>query len=164
MAVIRGEQREGILGERIPMHKGIAGWVASNREILLLQGKLNDLRFTPIRPRPEIGSSISMPLLVGGKCVGVLNVNLKKGSSFPAGKMKALNILAWTAAAALENARLYAELQETEQEMTRLDRLNLVGEMAAGIAHEIRNPMTGCERLPAVAPTERGVRGRSAAL
>lgn len=29
-----------------------------------------------------------------------------------------------------------------EKEMARLDRLNLVGEMAAGIAHEIRNPMT----------------------
>lgn len=29
-----------------------------------------------------------------------------------------------------------------ELEMTRLDRLNIVGEMAAGIGHEIRNPMT----------------------
>ncbi len=29
-----------------------------------------------------------------------------------------------------------------ELEMTRLDRLNLIGAMAAGIAHEIRNPMT----------------------
>ncbi|MFJ5760178.1 PAS domain S-box protein [Neobacillus sp. NPDC093182] len=29
-----------------------------------------------------------------------------------------------------------------ENEMYRLDRLNLIGEMAAGIAHEIRNPMT----------------------
>lgn len=29
-----------------------------------------------------------------------------------------------------------------EREMARLDRLNLVGEMAAGIGHEIRNPMT----------------------
>jgi len=29
-----------------------------------------------------------------------------------------------------------------EQEIQRLDRLNLIGEMAAGIAHEIRNPMT----------------------
>lgn len=29
-----------------------------------------------------------------------------------------------------------------EKEMAKLDRLNLVGEMAAGIAHEIRNPMT----------------------
>lgn len=142
VAVVRGEQREGILGERIPMHKGIAGWVASNREVLMLQGKVDDVRFTPIRPRPEIGSSVSMPLLAGGKCIGVLNVNLKKRIPFPLGKMKALNILAGTAAAALENARLNAELQDAEQEMNRLDRLNLVGEMAAGIAHEIRNPMT----------------------
>ncbi|WP_425058684.1 Sensor histidine kinase RcsC [Sporomusa carbonis] len=29
-----------------------------------------------------------------------------------------------------------------EKEMGRLERLNLIGEMAAGIAHEIRNPMT----------------------
>lgn len=29
-----------------------------------------------------------------------------------------------------------------EEEVARLDRLNLIGEMAAGIAHEIRNPMT----------------------
>jgi len=29
-----------------------------------------------------------------------------------------------------------------EMEMARLDRLNLVGEIAAGIGHEIRNPMT----------------------
>jgi PAS domain S-box-containing protein len=29
-----------------------------------------------------------------------------------------------------------------EREMARLDRLHLIGEMAAGIAHEIRNPMT----------------------
>lgn len=31
---------------------------------------------------------------------------------------------------------------KTEKEMARLDRLNLVGEMAASIGHEIRNPMT----------------------
>lgn len=29
-----------------------------------------------------------------------------------------------------------------EQEMSHIERLNLVGEMAAGIAHEIRNPLT----------------------
>lgn len=31
--------------------------------------------------------------------------------------------------------------QQTEK-MTRLDRLNIIGEMAASIAHEVRNPMT----------------------
>jgi PAS domain S-box-containing protein len=34
------------------------------------------------------------------------------------------------------------ELRRFEKEMSRLDRLNLVGEMAGGLAHEIRNPMT----------------------
>ncbi|MGE5379429.1 MAG: PAS domain S-box protein [Methylocystaceae bacterium] len=34
------------------------------------------------------------------------------------------------------------ERKSMEQEVLRLDRLRVVGEMAAGIAHEIRNPMT----------------------
>ncbi|ACV64992.1 multi-sensor signal transduction histidine kinase [Desulfofarcimen acetoxidans DSM 771] len=34
------------------------------------------------------------------------------------------------------------EIKRYEREITRLDQLNLVGEIAAGIAHEIRNPMT----------------------
>ncbi|HWQ89905.1 MAG TPA: ATP-binding protein, partial [Desulfitobacteriaceae bacterium] len=32
--------------------------------------------------------------------------------------------------------------KQMEKEIARLDRLNLIGEMAAGIAHEVRNPMT----------------------
>jgi len=35
-----------------------------------------------------------------------------------------------------------SELKQLKEEMLRLDRLNLIGEMAAGIGHEIRNPMT----------------------
>ncbi|MFX4261117.1 PAS domain S-box protein [Pelotomaculum propionicicum] len=34
------------------------------------------------------------------------------------------------------------DIKKMEKEMARLDRLNLVGEMAAIIAHEIRNPLT----------------------
>lgn len=34
------------------------------------------------------------------------------------------------------------ERKQIEKDMARLDRLNLVGQMAAGIGHEIRNPMT----------------------
>jgi len=33
-------------------------------------------------------------------------------------------------------------LKHTEKEMVRLDRLNLIGQMAASIGHEVRNPMT----------------------
>lgn len=34
------------------------------------------------------------------------------------------------------------ESKRTEMEMVRLERLNLIGEMAASISHEVRNPMT----------------------
>jgi PAS domain S-box-containing protein len=34
------------------------------------------------------------------------------------------------------------DMKKLEKEMLRLDQLNIVGEMAAGFAHEVRNPMT----------------------
>jgi PAS domain S-box-containing protein len=39
-------------------------------------------------------------------------------------------------------ARDISERKRVEKEMARLDRLNLIGAMAAGIGHEIRNPLT----------------------
>lgn len=39
-------------------------------------------------------------------------------------------------------AKDISHTKELQKEMARLDRLNLIGEMAAGIGHEIRNPMT----------------------
>lgn len=39
------------------------------------------------------------------------------------------------------------ELKKLEHEFLRLERLNLIGQMAAGIAHEVRNPMTSTRGL-----------------
>ncbi len=47
--------------------------------------------------------------------------------------------------------------KQMEKEMARLDRLNLVGEIAAGIAHEIRNPMTAVRGIPTDTSTQRGI-------
>jgi len=41
-----------------------------------------------------------------------------------------------------ERKRSEAARKQMEKDLARLERLNLIGEMAAGIAHEIRNPMT----------------------
>src|SRR5258708_39476660 len=38
-------------------------------------------------------------------------------------------------------ARDLTERKETEQALMRFERLSTIGEMAAGIAHEIRNPL-----------------------
>ncbi len=42
----------------------------------------------------------------------------------------------------LEFNKDITEQKNIEKEMARLDRLNLIGEMAASISHEVRNPMT----------------------
>lgn len=39
-------------------------------------------------------------------------------------------------------ARDISERRQLEQEMVRLDRLTMINEMAVGISHEVRNPMT----------------------
>ena len=42
----------------------------------------------------------------------------------------------------LREATMRRQRKQLEQEMVRLDRLNLIGQMAAGISHEVRNPLT----------------------
>ena len=114
VSVVKGG-RENILGKRVPIKGGIAGWVALQNETLTLQGHVNDPRFAPINPREAIRSSISMPMTVGGKLVGILNVNsTKPRRPFTSGKVKALSILANVAAPALESARLYGEVRDAE--------------------------------------------------
>jgi signal transduction histidine kinase len=49
--------------------------------------------------------------------------------------------LANQVAIALENARLYEELRESREQVQRASRLSAVGTLAAGVAHEIRNPL-----------------------
>jgi len=53
-----------------------------------------------------------------------------------------INLLLPQAGIALENAILLKEQRERLRRMSRADRLATVGELAAGAAHEIRNPLT----------------------
>ena len=116
VAAVRGENRERLLGERVPLDEGISGWVARAREPLILNGEINDARFRSLWPHPEIHSAISIPMHVAGKLVGTINVNaLSRPRPFTLGQMKALTILAGTAAAALESASLYTQVQEAEK-------------------------------------------------
>ena len=118
-STVRSENRDHILGYRMPVGQGIAGWVAQHKEAVTLQGEVDDPRFAPIHPRPEIRSSISVPILAGGKVLGVLNVNALRRSPFTPGDVKALNILVNIAGSALENARMYEQVKERTDELVK---------------------------------------------
>jgi len=116
VAAVRGEKRERLLGERIPLQESISSWVARERTSLILNGEVSDERFVALWPRPDIRSAVSIPMQVANKLVGIINLNMTNLlRPFTLGQMKALTILAGTAAAALESASLYAQVQEAEK-------------------------------------------------
>lgn len=116
VAAVRGTKRERLLGERVPLQESISSWVARERMPLILNGEVSDDRFVALWPRPDIRSAVSVPMQVANKLVGIINLNMtNRLRPFTLGQMKALTILAGTAAAALESASLYAQVQKAEE-------------------------------------------------
>jgi diguanylate cyclase (GGDEF)-like protein/PAS domain S-box-containing protein len=108
VAAVRGEGREALLGTRLPIGEGIAGWVAARREPMVLEGEVKDTRLVPLHPRAEIQSALCMPLITRNKLIGVINVNCtRRRRAFPAGQIKVLSIFTNAAAAGIEAARLH---------------------------------------------------------
>jgi two-component system cell cycle sensor histidine kinase/response regulator CckA len=116
VAAVRGEKRERLLGERVPLQESISSWVARERKPLILNGEVRDERFVALWPRSDIRSAVSVPMEVANRLVGIINLNVtNRLRPFTLGQMKALSILASTAAAALESASLYEQVQEAEK-------------------------------------------------
>lgn len=90
------------------------------------------------------------PLVARNQTIGVIVAdNLYSGSAITEDSVDLLRAFAGHAALALENAKLYQELQDkidqlqqTQEELLQSERLAAIGELSAQIAHEIRNPLT----------------------
>lgn len=74
--------------------------------------------FTEGRSDEELVSYLAVPLQVGGTVVGVLNVfSFTAGKKFDEGHRKMLAVLASRAASAIDNARLYSDLRQSNEEL-----------------------------------------------
>lgn len=69
---------KAMLGHRQRIGEGIAGYVAQSGEPVELSGAVRDDRFTGTDP--DAGSALSIPLRVGERVIGVLNVKRSAGS------------------------------------------------------------------------------------
>ncbi len=90
---------------------------------------------------------MSIPLRAGEHMLGFLHI--VRGTSFTDNDRLVLESLAGVLSSVLLNARRYKQLQErieaqnlAEKKMVESARLAAVGEIAAGVAHELNNPLT----------------------
>ncbi len=119
-----GDERDLPIGLKIPLEGTVSGWVARHHEPVTLEGEVNDPRFSPAYPRPDIQSAVSMPMVLGSRLVGVMNVNkTRKRRPLTSGQMLALRLLVGIAASAIENARLY---EQTEKRFAHLTALRTI--------------------------------------
>lgn len=100
-------------GMRLPTDRGIAGWVARNREAVRLDDVASDPRHfsavgeqTGLTPR----TMICVPMVSKGTLRGVIQIlNKVDGSTFSDGELSLAQVLADHAAIAIENASLYRQ-------------------------------------------------------
>ncbi|MEO7598728.1 MAG: GAF domain-containing protein [Opitutus sp.] len=87
-------------------------------------------------------SALFTPLICEGEVFGVLAVFLDRLHRFDDDEKRACTTLASLGAVALQNARLYARVFQSEETLRKNEQLTTLGLLAAEIAHEIRNPLT----------------------
>jgi K+-sensing histidine kinase KdpD len=108
---------------RLPMGKGLAGWVARNGRSLNLVDAYRDERFNPVVDKISgyrTRSVLCVPMRdKGGAIVGVVQVLNKGGDGpFTPDDEQLLDAIAAQAAIALDNAQLYAAVVRKNHELT----------------------------------------------
>ncbi|MCS7089324.1 MAG: GAF domain-containing protein [Verrucomicrobiota bacterium] len=102
---------------------------------------------TAVARQEGLVALLSVPLIWGGHCAGVLNVYKDHVHVFSDLEVSVLRAFADLSAQALDRARWHERLLEVEEELRRNERLAALGLLAAEVAHEVRNPLTVIQML-----------------
>ncbi|WP_020677833.1 ATP-binding protein [Geopsychrobacter electrodiphilus] len=105
----------------ISLGEGIMGVVAQTAAPLLV-GDLATAAY--VQGISDARSELAVPLLVNDRLIGVFNVESPVADAFTTSDIEPLMTLAGLAAVAIENARLYAELRQADEENRSLNQLN----------------------------------------
>lgn len=127
---------------RLRVGRGVAGYVASKREPVVVVGKPDPNTFHDVPEKQVvIHSSMCVPLVSRGRLLGVLSINdTEGGRDFSEYDLRTLQLFADHAAVAIANATLYEKERENVAKLTEVDQLK--SEFVAIVSHELKTPLT----------------------
>jgi C4-dicarboxylate-specific signal transduction histidine kinase len=137
----------------LPMGVGLVGSVAQSGQPRRVDdvGRARDLlpAAREAVTADGIRAFVCVPIRARQRLLGTLSLGRQAGSRFTDAELSLLECVADQIGLALDNARLYSEtrhqLTELERARTaavRAERISAIDGLAAGVAHEINNPLT----------------------
>jgi sigma-B regulation protein RsbU (phosphoserine phosphatase) len=106
---------------RVPIGQGITGTAAATGHSVLVNDTTKDDRY--INAIETVRSELAVPLMLQGRCIGVLDIQSNHPNYFTPDQQNILILLASRLAVAIENARLY------QKERTQAETLLLLNEV-----------------------------------
>src|SRR6202047_3178834 len=123
-----GYPRELADNLRIPIGQGITGTAAATGHSVRVSDTSKDARY--INAIESVRSELAVPLMLQGKCVGVLDIQSRHLDYFTRDQQSILTLLASRLAVAIDNARLF---QRVRAQAETLLLLNEVGRETSSI-------------------------------
>src|SRR6267378_6328498 len=140
-------RRPGILRDpKDPRLKRLLEQVARSSQAFCTPDLANDPRLAslagvdPAAPA-EARAVLVVPVRIRETLLGLLGVTGDTGRSFTHTDVELAQALADQAALGIANARAYDELQVSNVQVLRHEKLVAMGRLTSGLAHELRNPL-----------------------
>jgi signal transduction protein with GAF and PtsI domain len=111
----------------IGLGEGITGWVAQERTRVVIQSNANDdhrFKFFHNLPEDRYQAFVSVPIMAKKEVVGVINVQHKRPRRYQPDEIALLSTIANQVGGAIENARLYDQMQRKALQVETLSQVS----------------------------------------